>query len=87
MIRIGITVQQADGHGVELQRCGCLHNARHFVLIELDQRLAIGTDALFSAQAMGARHEGVDGVHIQIVDVLPVLPADLEHIFKAGCGH
>ena len=86
VLRVGVSVQQADGDGVDIEllepRDGGIDAGR----VEGQEDLALGADALVDADPqLGGYHRRL-AVDVEGVDLRSCLAADLQNVLEAARG-
>ena len=87
MRRVGVAVQQADGHALDALCGDGLQHRCDRRLIERDKGFAVDVEPLAHRQPPGAAHQrqGLDDVQIVLIE--PAFRAHFQHVAEALGGH
>ena len=83
---VRVRVQEADRQRLHPRRADLRHHALEQLLIQRRQHLAIGAHALGDREAQLPRHERRRQLELQIVVLVALLVAHLEHVAEARGG-
>ena len=86
MSRVGVGVEQADGHGLHPLRPEILQDGGQAGEVQGGGLLAFVVDAAWRLPAQVAVHEGPGLLVLQVEEVGPVASADLQHVPEALGG-
>ena len=81
-----VGVQVADGHGLDPAGDQAVRLAAHLVLVEGHDGLAVTAHALVDLAAPGPGHQGIGELKEQVVLVVALLVAHLQHVPEAPGG-
>ncbi len=86
VIRVGMGMQKAHRHRLDLERAQRVHDLAHLVRHQRDHDLAAGPDPFRDLEAQMARHQRRRLLPQRIVEPRHADPAQLQHVAKAAGG-
>jgi hypothetical protein len=83
---VQVREEEADRDGLHAQSAQCRSQLRDALLVEGAEDVSRGVDALGDLKSEGPGHQGLGPVGEPVVELRPVLAADLQHIAEAFGG-